>query len=64
MRRIRRRRRCPDSTRHRSCHHRVEQQVQRAAEKLAVINSLNQANLSCNAFETAYWNIANWNRTA
>jgi peptide/nickel transport system substrate-binding protein len=38
--------------------------VQRAAEKLAVLNSFNQANLSASAFETAYWNIANWNRTA
>ena len=38
--------------------------VQRAAEKLAVLNGFNQANLSCSAFETTYWNIANWNRTA
>jgi peptide/nickel transport system substrate-binding protein len=38
--------------------------VQRAAEKLAVLNNFNQANLSCSAFEAAYWNIANWNRTA
>jgi len=38
--------------------------VQRAADKLAVLNTLNKANLSCSAFEATYWNIANWTRTA
>jgi peptide/nickel transport system substrate-binding protein len=38
--------------------------VQRAAEKYAAINSLRQPNISENAFETLYWNIANWNRTS
>jgi peptide/nickel transport system substrate-binding protein len=39
-------------------------QVQRAAEKMAVLNSLNTKNLSCSAWEVAYWNIANWNRVS
>jgi peptide/nickel transport system substrate-binding protein len=38
--------------------------VQRAAEKLAVLNSLRSGNISPSAWETAYWNIANWNRVS
>jgi peptide/nickel transport system substrate-binding protein len=36
--------------------------VQRAAEKFAVANTLREGNISPNAWEVLYWNIANWNR--
>jgi peptide/nickel transport system substrate-binding protein len=36
--------------------------VSRAAERYAVVNTLNNDNVAANAFETLYWNIVNWNR--
>jgi hypothetical protein len=36
--------------------------VQRATEKFAVVNTLRVENISPNAWEVLYWNIANWNR--
>jgi len=38
--------------------------VQRSAEKYAIINSLNNNNIAGSFFETLYWNIVNWTRTA
>jgi peptide/nickel transport system substrate-binding protein len=38
--------------------------VQRAAEKLAVLNTLRDGNIVGSSWETAYWNIANWNRVS
>jgi peptide/nickel transport system substrate-binding protein len=35
--------------------------VQRAAEKYAIANRLNDANVAGGSFEALYWNIANWN---
>jgi peptide/nickel transport system substrate-binding protein len=37
-------------------------EVARAAEKYAIINTLNDANIAGSIFEALYWNIANWNR--
>jgi peptide/nickel transport system substrate-binding protein len=39
-------------------------EVARAAEKYAILNTLNNDNIAANAFEALYWNIANWNRVA
>ena len=36
--------------------------VQRAAEKTGLANTFRQENLAAGAFDTLYWNIANWNR--
>ncbi|HEY7035702.1 MAG TPA: peptide ABC transporter substrate-binding protein [Thermomicrobiales bacterium] len=38
--------------------------VQRAAEKIAVLNTMRDGNISPNIWEALYWNIANWNRTS
>lgn len=38
--------------------------VQRAAEKYALANSLNNNNVAGSFFETLYWNLRNWNRIA
>ena len=38
--------------------------VQRASEKYGIAKTLNHANIEGGAFESLYWNIANWNRTA
>ena len=37
-------------------------EVARAAEKYAILNTLNDANVAGSLFEALYWNIANWNR--
>jgi peptide/nickel transport system substrate-binding protein len=37
-------------------------EVARAAEKYAILNTLNDANVGGSLFEALYWNIANWNR--
>jgi len=37
-------------------------EVGRAAEKYAILNTLNDANVAGSLFEALYWNIANWNR--
>ena len=34
----------------------------RAAEKYAIINTLNNDNIAATFLEALYWNIANWNR--
>ena len=38
--------------------------VQRAADKYAIINTLNDANVAVSFYEVNYWNIANWNRVS
>jgi len=38
--------------------------VQRAADKYAIANTLNNQNVALGPFEGDYWNIANWNRTS
>ena len=42
----------------------VVPEVARAAEKYAISNTLNDANIGGSLFEALYWNIANWNRVA
>jgi peptide/nickel transport system substrate-binding protein len=37
-------------------------EVARAAEKYAIINTLNNDNIAATFLEALYWNIANWNR--
>jgi peptide/nickel transport system substrate-binding protein len=37
-------------------------QVNRAADKYAISNTLNNDNVALSAFELNYWNIGNWNR--
>jgi peptide/nickel transport system substrate-binding protein len=36
--------------------------VKRSAEKIAILNTLNEANIAGSAWEALYWNAANWNR--
>ncbi|MGH2534362.1 MAG: peptide ABC transporter substrate-binding protein [Thermomicrobiales bacterium] len=36
--------------------------VQRAAEKIAITNTLNEENIAGSSWEVLYWNVANWNR--
>jgi peptide/nickel transport system substrate-binding protein len=38
-------------------------EVNRAADKYAIANTLNNENISLGSFELNYWNVANWNRT-
>jgi peptide/nickel transport system substrate-binding protein len=38
--------------------------VQRAAEKYAILNTLNEANIAGSPWEALYWNAANWNRVS
>jgi peptide/nickel transport system substrate-binding protein len=38
--------------------------VNRAAEKVAILNTLREANLGLSQWEPTYWNIANWNRVS
>jgi peptide/nickel transport system substrate-binding protein len=38
--------------------------VNRAADKYAIATTLRDENVAVSDFETNYWNIANWNRTA
>jgi peptide/nickel transport system substrate-binding protein len=38
--------------------------VRRAAENIAVLNTLRDANIAGSPWEALYWNAANWNRTA
>jgi peptide/nickel transport system substrate-binding protein len=38
--------------------------VKRAAENIAVLNTLRDGNIAGSPWEALYWNIANWNRTA
>jgi hypothetical protein len=38
--------------------------VQRSAENCAVLNTLRDGNFAWSSWETAYWNIANWNRVS
>ena len=40
----------------------VVPEVARAAEKYAIINTLNNDNIAPTFLETLYWNMANWNR--
>jgi peptide/nickel transport system substrate-binding protein len=37
-------------------------EVNRAADKYAISNDLNNDNVALGPFEINYWNIANWNR--
>ena len=37
-------------------------QVNRAADKYAISNNLNNDNVALSPFEFDYWNVANWNR--
>jgi len=39
-------------------------QVNRAADKYAISNTLRDENVGLGAFETNYWNIASWNRVS
>ena len=39
-------------------------QVNRAAGKSAIINSLVKENIAGSAFEYEYWNMANWTRSS
>jgi peptide/nickel transport system substrate-binding protein len=39
-------------------------EVNRAADKYAISNTLNNDNVALGAFELNYWNIANWNRVS
>jgi peptide/nickel transport system substrate-binding protein len=38
--------------------------VQRSAEKIAILNTFNEANIAGSAWEALYWNAANWNRVS
>jgi peptide/nickel transport system substrate-binding protein len=38
--------------------------VQRATDKYGIINTLRDENVALGAFESNYWNIANWNRVS
>jgi peptide/nickel transport system substrate-binding protein len=38
-------------------------QVNRAADKYAIANTLRDENVALGSFELNYWNVANWNRT-
>ena len=38
--------------------------VQRAAETFAITNNINADPIAASAWETLYWNMANWNEVA